>query len=287
MGKKVTLATLKQLKQQKKPIAVLTCYDYSTAVLLQEAGVDCLMVGDTLAEVILGYCNTLPASMDVMIELTAAVRRGGPDVYLIGDMPFLSYQVSTEKAIVNAGRFLTEAGADAVKLEVDSRHLELVEKLCRAGIPVMAHLGHRPQSVYQDEKIVATRCAHRACQLVQDCMAMVEAGAVSLLLECVADVVAKVVAQQVCVPVISCGSGSYCDGQVLVLHDMLGLGKGETGRFIKAYGNIGNQIILAAGKYVEEVRAGEFPGDEHSYHMQPEQEQEFKKWLAEALNPKH
>jgi len=279
MDKKVTLATLKQMKQQKKPITVLTCYDYTTAVLLQEAGVDCLMVGDTLAEVVLGHGNTLPAGMDIMAELTAAVRRGAPDAYLIGDMPFLSYQVSTEKAIVNAGRFLSEAGADAVKLEVDNRHLKLVEKLCRAGIPVMAHLGHRPQSVLQDEKIVATRCAHRACQLVQDCMAMVEAGAVALLLECVADVVAQAVAQRVEIPVISCGSGSYCDGQVLVLHDMLGLGKRQTGRFVKIYGNVGEQIQAAAGRYVQEVRAGVFPDDGHSYHMQPEQEQEFKKWL--------
>ena len=268
-----------ELKQQKQPFAVLTCYDYATAVLLQKTGIESIHVGDSLAQVILGHNSTLPATMDIMIALTAAVRRGAPDVYLTGDMPFLSYQVSTARAILNAGRFMVEAGCDAVKIEVDYRHTDLVKAICTAGIPVMAHLGYRPQSAQQQDKIVQTRQVARARRLVQDAMGMVEAGACAILLECVTDITAKAVAQRTDLPVISCGSGPYCDGQVLVLHDVLDLPGSAKPKFSKTYTHIGTQIRDAVTKYADDIRQKRFPGDKHCYHMKPDQQQQFQQWL--------
>ena len=281
MAEKITLATLKQYKQQQRPITMLTCYDYATAILLEQAGVDSILVGDSLAQVVLGYKTTLPATMDIMVALTAAVRRGAPNVYLIGDMPFLSYQVSPEMAIVNAGRFLADAGCDAVKLEVNTSQLDLVERLATAGIPVMAHLGYRPQSASQSDKVVQTRSVQRACQLVQDGLEMIAAGACSIMLECVTTAAAQALAEKTDLPVISCGSGPHCDGQVLVLHEILSL-PGATGpRFSKSYADIGEQIRTAAGKYVEDIRQKRCPDEDHSYHMSEEHQEQFQRWLTE------
>ena len=279
MTNKVTLATLKKFKQQDRPITVLSCYDYSTAVLLEEAGVDSLIVGDSLAQVMLGHQTTLSATMEIMLALTAAVRKGAPNVYLVGDMPFLSYQVSHEQAIINAGRFLTEAGCEAVKVEVDHRHIEIVNRLTTAGIPVMAHLGYRPQSAYQSEKVVQTREVRQACQLVRDALDMVQAGASSILLECVTTLTAQAVTQRTELPVISCGSGPYCDGQVLVLHEVMSLPGASNPRFSKSYAQIGDQIRSAAAQYVDEIQKKIFPDDLHSYHMAQEYQQQFKQWL--------
>jgi len=284
MAPKITLATLKQSKQQHRPIAMLSCYDYSTAVLLQQAGVDGIIVGDSLAQVVLGHETTLPATMDVMVTLSAAVRRGAPNVYLIGDMPFLSYQVSPEQALSNCGRFLCEAGCDAVKLEVDYRHLDLIKWLSAAGIPVMAHLGHRPQSALRADKVVQTRSVEQACQLVRDALDMVKAGACGLLLECVTTTAARAVAERTDLPVISCGSGPYCDGQVLVLHEVLGLPGAIRPRFSKSYAEIGEQIRLAATQYVSEIQQKKFPDEQHSYHMDPQHQQQFERWLK-SLDP--
>ena len=284
MSDKITLSALIQLKKQGRPIAMLTCYDYATATLLQQAHVDGIIVGDSLAQLVLGHANTLSANMDIMIALTAAVRRGAPQTYLVGDMPFLSYQVGPEKAVTNAGRFLVEAGCDAVKLEVDHRHLDLVAALTTAGIPVMAHMGYRPQAAYQIEKIVQTRQAQLAQHLVHDCQKMVEAGASLVLLECVTANVAQVITERLEVPVISCGSGPFCDGQVLVLHDVLGLPGGPGGaapRFSKTYCQIADQIRTAAAQYIDDIHQRRFPDAEHSYHMPPDQKQIFDGLLAD------
>lgn len=279
MANKRTLTTLRQYKQEKRPIAMLTCYDYATAVLLQEAGVDCLLVGDSLAQMALGHSSTLKATMNIMVALTGAVRRGAPDVYLVGDMPFMSYQVSSEEAIRNAGRFMAEADVDAVKLEVDYRHVGLVAQLCTAGIAVMAHLGYRPQAAHQSDKHVQSRSAQQAIQLVHDVDAMLDAGVCSILLECVTAETAKAVAERTNVPVISCGSGPYCDGQVLVIHDVLGLPGSAELRFVKRYGDVGDAIRQAATAYVQEVQQGEFPDAKHCFHMKPDEQAKLEEML--------
>ncbi len=278
---KVTLATLIARKQQGQPIAMLTCYDYSTAILAQKAGLDALLVGDSASQVILGHNSTLPISMDIMVELAAAVRRGAPDLYLVGDMPFLSYQVSMEAAIQNAGRFMVQAGCDAVKLEVDDRHVDIVAKLSAAGIPVVAHLGHRPQAAQQSCKIVQTRTAEKAQQILAQARQMVQAGACMILLECVTAPVASIITAQLNVPVIGCGSGANCDGQVLVLHDILGLTNGPSPRFNKQYAQIGTQIQNAMANYADEVHKRTFPDDQHSYHMPSAQQESFNRWLKQ------
>jgi len=281
MAEQTTLATLRQNKRQGRAITMLTCYDYTTARLLQEAQIDGIIVGDSLAQVMLGHKRTLSATMDIMITLTAAVRRGAPNVYLVGDMPFLSYQTGTEKAILNAGRFLSEAGCDAVKLEVDYRYCDLVAALAKAGIPVMAHLGYRPQTAQQSDKIVHSRSETQAQQLVHDVFDMIEAGACAILLECVTDVVAKVIAEHTEMPVIGCGSGPYCDGQVLVLHDILGLAAGgaKIPKFAQVFADIGEKIKDAARDYIRQVQQKHYPDEQHSYHMD---QQEQQKVLAEG-----
>jgi len=282
MAEKITLATLKKYKKQAQPITMLTCYDYAAAVLLQQAQIDSLLVGDSLAQVVLGHNSTLPATMDIMITLTAAVRRGAPDVYLVGDMPFLSYQVSIESALINAGRFLTEAGCDCVKLEVDRRYLPTVQALAAAGIPLMAHLGFRPQSIHQSgQPQAAGRSADQALQLVHDALDMLQAGACSILLECVPAPVAKAITQRTELPVISCGSGPDCDGQVMVLHDMLDLPGAGSARFAQVYAHIGNEIRTAVTRYVEQVRQREYPQPHHCYSMKDQQYAEFEKKLRE------
>ncbi|MBN1437609.1 MAG: 3-methyl-2-oxobutanoate hydroxymethyltransferase [Sedimentisphaerales bacterium] len=276
MSQRVNLAQLLEFKRQQRPITVLTCYDAHTAALLQQAGIDSILVGDSLAQVILGYDSTLPATMDMMIAITAAVRRGGPNVFLIGDMPFLSYQTSKADAIRNAGRFLTEAGCDAVKVEVDHRYVDLVADLAKANIPVIAHLGYRPQSAYQTATIVKGRQVEQAVDLVKDCLAMQQAGAVALLLECVAAEVAAEVSKRCEVPVISCGSGPGCDGQVIVLHDVMGLPGGSAPRFVKTYCQVAPMMLKAAQEYVADVAARRFPDNDHCYHMNAENIDAFR-----------
>ncbi len=282
MRDKITLARLKQMKRQREPIAMLTCYDYSTAVLLEEAGVDCLLVGDSLSQVILGYKSSLQAKMDIMVALTGAVRRGAPTCYLIGDMPFLSYQVCTEDAIRNAGRFLIEAECDAVKMEVDRRHTDLVAALARAGMPVMAHMGFRPQAIHQTEQIVTARLAELGLQLLEDARAMVKAGACSILLECVTAEVSQAIADRLDVPVISCGSGPACDAQVMVLHELLGLPGALNLKFTKRYADLSTPIQQAARQYVQDVREKRYPDSEHCYHMKPDQLEQFHQALEEG-----
>jgi len=282
MSGKMTLADLRDLKRQHRPISMLTCYDYGTAVLLQRAQIHSILVGDSAAQVVLGHPTTLPISMDVMVALSAAVRRGAPDLFLMGDMPFLSYQASTQQALLNAGRFLAEAGCDAVKLEVTGYHLPLVETLSEANIPVFAHLGLRPQAVHQMGTFKAQgQTAEQGRQIILDGLDMVKAGACGILLECVTAEVAKVMTEKADVPVISCGSGPDCDGQVMVLHDILGLpGAGEA-RFAKRYADIGDQIHQAVSRYAEEIHERRFPDGDHSYHIKGEEKESFAKMMKE------
>lgn len=270
------IAKLRKMKSQGVKISMLTCYDYATAVLLKQAGVDAILVGDSLAQVILGYDNTLPVDMETMLTFTKAVRRGAPGVFLLGDMPFMSYQASDEMAVLNAGRFMAEAGCDAVKLEVTGKQAHIVEKISDAGIPVIAHLGFLPQSIAGVDKIVETREVDSALKLISDCKIMIDAGAAGLLLECVTAEVAAEITAMTELPVISCGSGPYCDGQVLVLHEILGLPGAVNPIFTKKYGDIGEAIKAAATKYATEIADGSFPTSEHSYHMTAKKVDELK-----------
>ncbi len=283
MSGRITLADLRALKGRRHPITMLTCYDYATAILLQQAQIHSILVGDTAAQMVLGHPTTLPVSMDVMVTLSAAVRRGAPDLFLLGDMPFLSYQVSSEQAVLNAGRFLAEAGCDAVKLEVTRYHLALVERLAQANIPVFAHLGLRPQAVHQMGTFKAQgQTAEQGRRIVQDGLDMVHAGACGILLECVTAEVAKAMTAKTEVPVISCGSGPDCDGQVMVLHDILGLpGSGEA-RFAKKYADMSDQIRQAVSRYSQEICERSFPDSDHSYHIKADEKQSFEKMMRDT-----
>ncbi len=267
-GSKTTIATLRRLKRERRKIAMLTCYDYSTARLMELAGVESILVGDTYGEVCLGHATTLPVTVDHLITITEAVRRGAPSTFLVGDMPFLSYQVSIEEAIRNAGAFMARAGCDCVKLEVDRRHLPTVEALSAASIPVMAHLGLRPQAIHHlGGYKVQGKLAEDARLILEDARQMEAAGAVALLLEAVPAELGKMVSESTDLPVIGCASGPFCDGQVVVLHDMLGYGVGHPPRSVKQYTNLHDTLVAAFSAYRDDVHAGAFPTEAHSATM--------------------
>lgn len=269
-AEKVTLATLGAMKRAGRKIVMLTCYDYPFATVLDQAGVDAILVGDSAAQVVYGHSSTLPATMDMLVPLACAVRRGAPRVFLVGDMPYLSYHVSPQEAIRNAGRFMAEAGCDAVKLECDVRLAPTVAALTAATIPVIVHLGLLPQAVHRLGGYRAqARDAESADRLIRDAVALVEAGACMVLLEAVPPEPARIVAQRVAVPVIGCGAGPHCDGHVVVLHDMLGLSEGPLPRFVKKYGDLRRTAGEAVTAYVGEVRAGGYPAASHQYEMEP------------------
>lgn len=265
---KITLATLLERKRSKQKFAVLTCYDYTHALIEEQAGVDAILVGDSAAQVILGHTTTLPATMDFLVTLAGAVRRGAPGAFLLGDMPYLSYHVTVEDAIRNAGRFMAEAGCDAVKLEVDGAMASTVAALARAGIPVCAHLGLRPQAVHLAGGYRAqARDAESARRLIADAKAMEQAGACLLLLEAVPPEPAKIITESTSLPVIGCGAGPACDGQVVVLHDMLGLTNGTAPRFVKRFADMQAAMTQAITNYMTEIRSGAYPAAEHCYSM--------------------
>lgn len=277
MNSRVTIADLLQAKRQGHPLAVVSCYDATTARLVAEAGVDIIIIGDSAAQLILGFDSTLPATMDLMVTLTAAVRRGAPNAYLIGDMPFLSYQTSPREAIRNAGRFLTEAGAQMVKIEATGADLDTIKAVSDAGIAVMVHIGIRPQRISMVGRFRSeATTAELGMELIGLAEQMVHAGASALLIEGTAAEVSQIVAQQTEVPVISCGSGPGCDGQVLVAPDILGLTQGKLPKFTKSYADLGNRSIEAFRAYAEDVRNRSFPDPEHSYHMKPGETQRLR-----------
>ncbi|HUG88093.1 MAG TPA: 3-methyl-2-oxobutanoate hydroxymethyltransferase [Actinomycetota bacterium] len=243
---------------------MLTAYDYPTARILDEAGIPVILVGDSLANVVLGHPTTLPVTMEEMLHHTRAVARGAPSALVVGDLPFLSYQASDEEAVRNAGRFLKEAGAHAVKLE--GGRPELIERVVSAGIPVMGHLGLTPQSVHaMGGYRVQARTEETAERLLADALQLEKAGAFSLVLEGVPSAVAGRVTGSLAVPTIGIGAGPLCDGQVLVLHDLLGLSFGKPAKFVKRYADLRGEIERAVTSFREEVEGGAYPGPEHSY----------------------
>ncbi len=263
---KLTLASLQKMKRDGAPISMLTAYDYPCAQILEEAGVECILVGDSAAQVVLGHNSTLQIDVDFLVTLAAAVRRGAPSAYLVGDMPYMSYHVNHEEAIRNAGRFMRDAGCDCVKIEGDRRIAKTIKRMSAATIPVMAHLGLRPQAVHQLGGYRAQgRDADGAQRLIDDARRLEDAGACALLLEAVPPEPAQAIAEATELPVIGCGAGPHCDGHVLVLHDMLGISEGLLPRFVKQYGNVRTDIRNAVDGYLSEVRSGKYPAPEHTY----------------------
>jgi len=263
---KVTTAAVLKMKREGEKISMLTAYDYSTAVLVDGAGVDMILVGDSLGMVVLGYDSTLPVTMEDMLHHTKAVSRAAQRAMVIGDMPFMSYQASTEEAVRNAGRFMQEAGAHGVKLEGGQEVAETVRKITASGIPLVGHLGLTPQSVHQlGGYRVQGKDDKTARKLMEDARVLEEAGAFSIVLECVPARLAGEISRALTIPTIGIGAGVECDGQVLVVNDMLGMFEKFTPRFVKKYAELNTEIRAAVGRYVDEVKGGVFPGEEHSF----------------------
>jgi 3-methyl-2-oxobutanoate hydroxymethyltransferase len=280
MAGKITITSLLEAKQQGRKVVAVSCYDYTTARLVAQTDVEMILVGDSAAQVILGHDSTLPATMDFMVAITAAVRKAAPDVCLIADMPFLSYQVGLADAVKNAGRFAIECGAQIIKIEASSAYLDVIKAVNDAGMAVMAHIGIRPQNILRIGRFKAeASTAEMAAQLVALAKQMVDAGSVALLLEGVCAEVAKIITEQSDVPVISCGSGPYCDGQVLIAPDILGLSRGHQPRFAKSFANLGDATVAAIADYADHVRAGKYPDTEHCYRMKDGELERLRKML--------
>ncbi len=266
--KKVTTLAFRQKKEQGEPISMLTAYDYPTALAIDRAGVDSILVGDSLGMVVLGYENTLPVTMEEMLHHCRAVARGAKAPLLVGDMPFMSYQVSVEEAVRNAGRFLQQGGMDAVKLEGGRERADAIRAITGAGIPVMGHLGLTPQSVHQLGGFRAQgKTASAATRLLEDALLLEEAGCFSLVLESVPARLAEFISKKLTIPTIGIGAGAGCDGQVLVTHDLLGLFDRFTPKFVKKYANLHAEMARAFGEYMADVQARAFPGVEHTVEM--------------------
>jgi len=276
--KKVTTLTLRQKKARREPITMLTAYDYPTALSMDAAGVDAILVGDSLGMVVLGYANTLPVTMEEMLHHCRAVARGAKSALLIGDMPFMSYQADVNEAVRNAGRFLQQAGMEAVKLEGGRERADAVRAIVGAGIPVMGHLGLTPQSVNQLGGFRPQgRNASAAQRLLEDALLLEEAGCFSLVLESVPARLAEFVSQKISIPTIGIGAGAGCDGQVLVTHDLLGLFDRFTPKFVKKYADFHGEMQRAFGEYLAEVQSRQFPAVEHSVEMSDEEWESFLK----------
>ena len=266
MATKVTIHTLRQKKAAGEKLAMLTCYDATFARLLDDAGVDILLVGDSLGMVVQGHPTTLPVTLDEMIYHTRAVVRGTRRAQVVGDLPFMSYQASIGEAMHSAGRLMKEGGAEAVKLEGGAQHAELVARLVGAGIPVMGHLGLTPQSYHQLGGFrVQGREQGAAQRMVDDARALEQAGAYAIVLEGIPMELATQITAAVTVPTIGIGAGAGCDGQVLVYHDLLGMGRSRPPRFVKQYADLGRDIVDAVEAYCREVREGAFPAAEHGF----------------------
>ena len=280
--KKVTTASLLQKKERRTPITMLTAYDYPTALAEDQVGIDAILVGDSLGMVVLGYENTLPVTMDMMLHHCRAVARGATYSLLIGDMPFMSYQVSASEAARNAGRFLQEGGMEAVKLEGGRERLEAVGAITSAGIPVMGHLGLTPQSVNQLGGFRPQgKTAAAARRLLEDARLLEQAGCFSLVLESVPARLAKLVSARLSIPTMGIGAGVGCDGQVLVTHDLLGLFDRFTPKFVKKYADLHGEMQRAFTAYMEDVQARAFPDVDHSVEMDDSEWQQLMSELEQ------
>jgi len=276
---RITTAMIREMKDRGERIVMVAAYDYPTARMLDDAGIDSVLVGDSLGNVILGYRDTLSVTMDEMIHHTKAVARGVKRALVVGDMPFMSYQASTEDAIRNAGRFLKEGHAEAVKVEGGLGMIKKIEAIIQSGVPVMGHLGLTPQWYHQFGGFrVRGKTESTARAILEDAQRLERAGVFSIVLECVPWQLAKLVTEKVEVPTIGCGAGPCCDGHVLVLHDLLGLTGPHVPKFVKRYAKLDDVIIKALTSFKQDVKTGKFPTLEHSYDMPRE---EMRKLLRE------
>jgi 3-methyl-2-oxobutanoate hydroxymethyltransferase len=275
MRDKVTVPAIRARKGGPK-LKVVTAYDAPSATIADKAGADIILVGDTLAHVVLGFEDTLPATVDIMIHHTAAVARAKPSALVLGDMPWLSYHISVEETVRNAGRLIREGSADAVKLEGGRKRLPMLEAILAAEIPVMGHLGLTPQSIHaMGGYRVQGKRAEAARELVKDARALAEAGVFAIVLEGVPDVLAQIVTEEVPVPTIGIGAGPHCDGQVLVYHDVLGLHYGHLPKFVRQYAHLADTATDALQRFFADVESGAFPSDAESYHMDEESTRTF------------
>lgn len=268
---KNTVITIQQAKENGEKLTMLTAYDYSTAKLIDEAGINMILVGDSLGMVVLGYEDTLSVTMEDMIHHTAAVARGAKNAFLVADMPFMSYQTSVYDAVVNAGRLMKEGRAQAVKLEGGKEVVEHIRAITNASIPVVGHLGLTPQSLNAFGGFkVQGKSEEAAKKLIEDALAIEEAGAVAMVLECVPAKLAELISKKVKIPTIGIGAGAGCDGQVLVYQDMLAMFSDFKPKFVKHFGQIGEQMKAAFAQYSEEVKSGAFPAQEHTFKIDDE-----------------
>lgn len=268
---KNTAATLLKQKQSGDKITMLTAYDYSTAKLVDQSGVNSILVGDSLGMVMLGYENTLPVTMEDMIHHTRAVTRGVQNAFVVADMPFMSYHISVEQATANAGRLIQEGRAHAVKLEGGAEVCDRISAIVKASIPVVAHLGLTPQSVNAFGGFkVQGKNTERARQLVKDALAVERAGACAVVLECIPSRLAEIITKKLSIPVIGIGAGNGCDGQVLVYQDMLGMFSDFVPKFAKQFANVGEIMKAGFEKYIEETKSGAFPAKEHTFEIDDE-----------------
>lgn len=276
---KITTKSIREMKDSGERVTMVAAYDYSTAHMIDEAGVDAVLVGDSLANVVLGYKDTLSVTMDEMIHHTKAVARGTKCALVVGDMPFMSYQASSEDAIRNAGRFIKEGHAQAVKIEGGRGMVKKLEAVIQSGIPVMGHLGLTPQWFHQFGGFrVRGKTKSAASTILKDARRLERAGVFSIVLECVPWQLAKLVTEKVEVPTIGIGAGPYCDGQVLVFHDILGLTGSHVPKFVKHYAKVDDTAKKALADFKREVKTGKFPMLKHSYEMPRE---EMRKLLKE------
>lgn len=263
---KNTVSTFREQKAKGEKISMLTAYDYSTAKLMDEAGINGILVGDSLGMVVLGYEDTLPVTMEDMIHHTAAVCRGAKNTLVVGDMPFMSYQVSVEEAVYNAGRLMKEGRCQAVKLEGGASACPQIRAITNASIPVMAHIGLTPQSINAFGGFkVQGKSEEAAKKLLEDAKAVEEAGAFAVVLECVPAKLAELISKSISIPTIGIGAGAGCDGQILVYQDMLGLFSDFTPKFVKKYANVGEMMTQAFRDYIADVQEGSFPAREHTF----------------------
>jgi 3-methyl-2-oxobutanoate hydroxymethyltransferase len=280
VSKPVTVRTFWSMKKAGQKIAMVTAYDYPTARLLEEAGVHALLVGDSLGMVVQGHTTTLPVTLEDVLYHTKIVSRAVSRPLVIADMPFLTHQVSVEETLKNAGRLLSEGGAQAVKLEGGAELAETVHRLVHAGIPVMAHVGLTPQSVHALGGFsVRGRKRAEVKKMLDDALSLEQAGAFAVVLEMVPAEVAAIVTQRLAIPTIGIGAGAGCDGQVLVFHDMMGFTSGYIPKHNKRYANLAETIVEAARAYVREVAEGTFPGEEQTVHLKPEEQAELESIL--------
>lgn len=263
---KNTVFTFREQKAKGEKISMLTAYDYSTAKLMDEAGINGILVGDSLGMVVLGYEDTLPVTMEDMIHHTAAVCRGAKNTLVVGDMPFMSYQVSVEEAVYNAGRLMKEGRCQAVKLEGAASVCPQIRAITNASIPVMAHISLTPQSINALGGFkVQGKSEEAAKKLLEDAKAVEEAGAFAVVLECVPAKLAELISKSISIPTIGIGAGAGCDGQILVYQDMLGLFSDFTPKFVKKYANVGEMMTQAFRDYIADVQEGSFPAPEHTF----------------------